>query len=341
MQDKNPRVTRQDVAKRAGVSTATVSYVLNGLGDANNISQETQNRVKDAVAELNYVRNVSAQRLAAGKSKVIFIIADNMAVNFSINSTLHQIHQGVSDVCFKHGFNANVHGVYNNDWGSIREELVLSHRVDGLIIVNPPNNHHIIQELTDNNFPIVALGSARFPHKNSVNIDNFNAAKIATNHLITKGHQEIVHIPFSDLDLTDVAERVAGYKKAMADANLASNCIIRSAGYSFGKAFDVMNALLASDTPPTAVFAGNDIVAIGCMSAIWKKGLNIPEDIAIVGFDDIPVAAYLTPPLTTVRLDGQKQGELAANFLLDLVDGNTLPQNTALLESPLIVRDST
>ena len=102
-----------------------------------------------------------------------------------------------------------------------------------------------------------------------------------------------------------------------------------------------MNALLASDTPPTAVFAGNDIIAIGCMSAIWKNGLNIPEDVAIVGFDDIPFAAYLTPPLTTVKLDGQKQGELAANILLDLVEGNTPPQNTALLESPLIIRDST
>jgi LacI family transcriptional regulator len=313
---------------------------LNGLGDINNISQTTQKRVREAVAELNYVRNISAQRLATGKSKAISIIVDNKAVNFPINSTLHQILQGVSDICFKHGFNSSVYGD-NNDWARIREELVLSHRVDGLIIVNPPNNNRVIHELTESNFPVVALGSARFSHKYSVNIDNFSAAEIATNHLITKGHENIVHIPFSELDLTDVAERAAGYKEAMVDANLASNCIIRYAGYSFDEAFKVMNVLLASDTPPTAVFAGNDIIAIGCMSAIWRNGLNIPKDIAIVGFDDIPVAAYLTPPLTTVRLDGQIQGELAANILLDLVEGNTPPQNTVLLESPLIVRDST
>jgi DNA-binding LacI/PurR family transcriptional regulator len=337
---KKARVTRQNVANRAGVSTATVSYVLNGLGDANNISSETQNRVKAAVAELNYVRNVSAHRLASGKTKVIAIIADNKSVNYSINTLLHQIQQGVSDICLKRGYHSIVHGVYNNDWSTLKKDLALSYRVDGMIVINPPINHHIIQELYDDEFPIVALGSARFPHKYSVNIDNFSAAKAATKHLIEKGHKNILHITYSEPDLIDVVERLEGYKKAMAEANLESHSLVRHAEYSFESAFAITNMHLVSAIRPTAIFAGNDITAIGCIAAIWKNGLTIPGDVAIVGFDDIPVSAYLTPPLTTIKLDGQQQGMIAANTLLDLIEGITPSHNQVLLHSPLIIRES-
>jgi DNA-binding LacI/PurR family transcriptional regulator len=338
--NKKFRVTRQDVAKLAGVSTATVSYVLNGLGDANNISSETQDRVKAAVAELNYVRNISAHRLATGKTKVIAIITDNKSVNYPINTILHQIQQGVSDVCFKRGYNSIVHGVYN-DWTTLKDDLALSYRVDGMIVINPPTNHHVIQELYDDKFPIVSLSSVQFPYMYSVSIDNFAAAQVATNHLIAKGHQNILHITYSEPDLTDVFERIAGYKDAMAKANLEDKGLVRYAEYSFESAFAIMNTHLASDTPPTAIFAGNDITAIGCMAAIWKNGLNIPRDIAVVGFDDIPVAAFLTPPLTTVKLNGQQQGTIATNLLLDLIEGVSPAHNQVLLKSPLIIREST
>jgi DNA-binding LacI/PurR family transcriptional regulator len=337
---KKARVTRQDVANRAGVSTATVSYVLNDLGDANNISPETQHRVKAAVAELKYIRNISARRLATGKTKVIAITTDNKSVNYPINTILHQIQQGVSDVCFKRGYNSIVYGVYNNDWTALKDDLALSYRVDGMIVINPPTNHTIIQELYDDKFPIVSLSSVRFPYMYSVSIDNFAAAQVATNHLIAKGHQNILHIAYSEPDLTDVFERIAGYKHAMTEANLESKCLVRYTEYSFESAFAIMNEHLASDTLPTAIFAGNDITAIGCMAAIWKNGLTIPGDVAIVGFDDIPVSAYLTPPLTTIKLDGQQQGMIAANTLLDLIEGVTPAHNQVLLHSPLIIRES-
>ena len=337
---KKSRVTRQTVAEHAGVSTATVSYVLNGLGDANNISLETQTRVIEAVAELGYVRNVSARRLATGRTRVIVIITDNKSVNYPINSILHQIQQGVSDVCLKQGYHSIVHGVYDNKWSSVKEELALSNRVDGMIIISPPTEQHFIYELYDAKFPIVTLGSARSPHSYSVNIDNFDAARKATQHLIERGHKDIAHITYSEPDLTDVVERMAGYKTAMEASQLEEYCLIRHAEYSFESAAAIMNDLLAKEKRPTAVFAGNDITAIGCMSAIWKKGLSIPQDIAIVGFDDIPVSAYLSPPLTTIKLDGEKQGTLAANLLLDLVEGKTPAQNKVLLKSPLIVRGS-
>ena len=340
MSDKKTRVTRQTVAENAGVSTATVSYVLNGLGDANNISIETQNRVMESVSELGYVRNVSARRLASGKTRVIVIITDNKSVNYPINSILHQIQQGVSDVCLKRGYHSIVHGVYNNNWSSVKGELALSNRVDGMIIISPPVEQNFIHELYNDKFPIVTLGSARAPHKYSVNIDNFEAAKIATKHLIDQGHKSIAHISYSEPDLTDVVERIAGYKAAMSDARLEDHCLICHAEYSFESATAIMNALLAQEMRPTAVFAGNDITAIGCMSAVWKKGLQIPQDIAVVGFDDIPVSSYLTPPLTTIKLDGEKQGTLAANILLDLIEGRTPEKNKVLLDSPLVIRKS-
>ncbi|MEZ4605779.1 MAG: LacI family DNA-binding transcriptional regulator [Deinococcales bacterium] len=335
------RVTRQAVAKYAGVSTATVSYVLNGLGDANHISAETQNRVREAISTLNYVRNVSARRLAMGKTHVISIVTDNKSVNYPINATLHRIQQGVSEVCAKRGYHSMVHGVYDNHWNLIKEDLALSHRVDGIIVINPPSEHQVIQELMEDNFPIVTLGSARAPHSYSVNIDNFNSARIATQHLIDKGHQRIAHISYSEPDLTDVVERMAGYQIAIKEANLEPYRLIRHAEYSFGSAFAIMNELLSLKDRPSAIFAGNDITAIGCMSAIRKRGFSIPEDIAIVGFDDIPISAYLSPPLTTIQLDGEKQGTLAANILLDLIESRTPEQKTILLESPLILRDST
>ncbi len=340
MVGKKARVTRQDVANLAGVSTATVSYVLNGLGDANNISLETQNRVKEAVAELNYVRNVSARRLASGKANVIAIITDNKSVNYPINATLHQIQQGVSEVCFLRGYHSIVYGVYNNDWSRINEDLALSNRVDGMIIINPPIENDFLQKFDDNNFPVVSLGSPRTPHNYSVSVDNFSAARLATKHLIDKGHKNIAHITYSEPDLADVYDRIKGYKQAMEDANLMAHCRIRHAEYSFESASTLMLELLEGSSPPTAIFAGNDVTAIGCMSAINSKGLGIPKDIALIGFDDIPVSAYLTPALTTIKLDGERQGAIGANLLLDLVEGKIPSQAKVLLDSPLIIRHS-
>ncbi|NJK44667.1 MAG: substrate-binding domain-containing protein [Pleurocapsa sp. SU_196_0] len=167
------------------------------------------------------------------------------------------------------------------------------------------------------------------------------SARIATKHLIDLGHNRIAHVTFSPENYFATQDRHRGYRLALEDAGLTyDENLVMLGNYSASSGFEAMQTLLGHRHVPTAVFVGNDTVAIGVMAAIHQAGLRIPEDIAVVGYDDIPIAAYLNPPLTTVRISALEQGQKSIAMLEQLMRGESVPDGKIECDSELIVRAS-
>jgi DNA-binding LacI/PurR family transcriptional regulator len=326
------------VAKRAGVSQATVSLVFNNSAQ---ITELTRQKVLKAAQELGYVPNALARSLVSGSTRTIALVIDQKKEHLPVDANVPRLHHGISEFCRQHGYRALVEGLDNINESDAYLRLVRAQQIDGLIVANPPVDDQQLIRLIDSQFPVVVLGSARHAYQYSVNIDNYRAAKLAVQHLIALGHRRIAHIPFSDPVYSDVAERLTGYRDALEEAGIPFEpTLVKNGNYSAASSFSVTRSLLESDNKPSAIFSGNDIMAFGAKAAIHSSGLRIPHDISLVGFDDIPLAPYITPPLTTVKLPGIEQGQLAAEMLLCLMRGENVREARVTLDTPLVVRES-
>jgi DNA-binding LacI/PurR family transcriptional regulator len=331
------RPTSADVAARAGVSRTTVSFVLNDRPGAN-ISVTTRERVLKAAAELGYHPHASARGLAGGKSQILGFVLRQSAEQVAGDAALVETLRGLASAARTAGFRVMVEPL-DPVQGSY-ESLLRAQHADGIVVSGPRIDDLGLTRLARDGFPIVLQGSLPGIHVPSVDIDNVSGAMRAVEHLIGLGWQRIACITNAPLAYTAAQQRLDGYRAALEAAGLPfDEKLVAYAAFDAGSGHRAMASLLAKGSIE-AVFVASDVVAFGAIAAIREAGLRVPDDISLVGFDDIALAAFFDPPLTTVRLPAYDLGVAAGAALLDRIAGRSVPDRT-LLPTELIVRSST
>ncbi len=329
-------VTIKDIAKRAEVSVATVSHVIN---KTRFVSDELQDKVKKIMEELDYHPNLMAGSLRTRKTKTIgLIVPDNSNLLFAaLSRSIEQVSSSSSyNVMF-----CNSSYSFESELSCIR--VLRSKRVDGLIIIPTTTNINHINQLIENKLPVVVLHHIIPGCKSDfVLVDNFKGAYDATIHLINLGHKHIGYID-RPVSLPHSLERLNGYKKALEEHNIKpDDNIIVSGGFNYKDGSEAMKKLLERKIDLTAVLAFNDTAAVGAIRTINDCGLKVPEDISIVGFDDIELCSFITPRLTTVHFPKHKMAEIAVNLLLKKIFDHTIKKSVKkVLPLRLVIREST
>jgi len=333
--------TLKDVAKKAGVSTATASMVLNNRVSKIPISEETRKKVLEAVQELGYFPNIFARSLRTKKTATIGVIISDIKDPYYAG-----VIEGIEKVLNENGYNF----FFSTTENSLRKEKIYFHKLleirpEGFLIVGGirPFSNEEKNELREERVPMVAIGrsASSYAKVSSVAVDNFKGAFEATEYLIKLGHRDILHISAYQIRVSGT-ERMNGYKSALKQCGLKNKCWIEKGSVTAKSGYRVMTRVLKEDRRPTAVLAYNDVSALGIMRSIKHYGLKIPEDIAIIGFDDIPISAYFSPPLTTVRQPQQELGMRGAELLMNIIkEGReSIEVQNIILEAPLIIRKS-
>jgi LacI family transcriptional regulator, repressor for deo operon, udp, cdd, tsx, nupC, and nupG len=328
-----------DVARLAGVSTATVSRALRGLPT---VSQATRDRVLAAATQLGYAASPSASRLAGGKTGAVAVVVPRITRWFFatvVEAAEEALHQGGYDL------------LLHNLGGSETERQRLLHtaalhkRVDALMLVATPLQGADFDAVTSLALPGVTVSSGTgVPGWPSIRIDDVDAARTATSHLIECGHRRIAHIsgdPADELAFTTHIDRRRGYRDALAAAGISPDPMLDvEEEFTIAGGERAVAELLRRGTLPTAIFAACDEIAMGAMGALRQAGLKVPEDISVIGIDDHDLAGVVG--LTTVAQPAADQGRLAANILLGpLTGGEYQGEETVILPTQLIVREST
>lgn len=330
-------VNIKDIAKKAGVSVATISHVINKTRFVSDVLQE---RVKKAIEDLDYHPNIMAGSLRSGKTKVIgLIVPDNSNPLFAAIS--RSIEQVSSDL--------NYTVMLCNSSYSLENELryikvLRSKSVDGIIILPITTIPDHLNQLVENMLPVIVLHHIIPGCKaDSVLVDNFKGTYEATVHLINLGHKHIGYID-RPVSLPHSLERLNGFKQALNDHNIEidDDIIIQSNGFGYKDGFETMERLLRRNSPLTALMAFNDITAIGAMETIAEHGLKVPDDISVVGFDDIEICSFIRPRLTTIHFPKYKIAEYAVKMLLKKINNPEKIKDfeKKVLPLRLVVRDS-
>ncbi|HXW01558.1 MAG TPA: LacI family DNA-binding transcriptional regulator [Anaerolineae bacterium] len=338
MAQKNKRPTQADVARRANVSQAMVSYILNG-NSAVSVPPETRQRILAAMQELGYIPNITARSLRTSKTYTIASIIPDIT-----NPFYPAFQRGIQDVAEHLGYDLimyNTDGVAEKEWKCLRSAQ--QGRVDGVIGAFFHLTAQDLFPLLDRGIAIVRLEAMLkqagvYPLDN-LYVDNIAAAQMAVSYLIKQGHRRIGLI----------AEqrgpghlRTLGYQQALAAHKLPfDKNLLRSGNFAEEGGYQAMQELLALSSRPSAVFAVNDMMAIGSLRAIREAGLSVPDDVAVMGFDDIPIAKLVYPPLTTVAQHQEQLGRRAAAMLMERLSG-AAPETGRCEEMPfqLVIRES-
>ncbi|MGQ9856457.1 MAG: LacI family DNA-binding transcriptional regulator [Fervidobacterium sp.] len=327
-------VTIHDVAKAAGVSINTVSRALNNRPD---INPQTKAKVLKVAKELGYIKDATALSLRYGLSRVIGVILED-----SSNPFFSEVLKGIEVKAKEHGFNVILMNT-EKDYGLEEEAIrtMLSRRVDGIIISPTQEKTEDMKLLLESGTPFVVLGV----HFNEENIpevysNDFQGAYAAVRHLLENGRRRIIYL--SGYLYKSVAQvRLAGYKKALEDFGILFDEklvyeVEEGVEQSYQKVLEIVNSSKDFD----AVFCFNDISAIGTILALKESGKRVPDQVSVVGYDDILFARFIEPPLTTVRIDKQREGELALELLLKIIKGEKLEKKKIVLDVDLVVRQS-
>jgi len=336
-----PGPTIRDVAREAGVSIATVSYVLN---ESRPVGEQTRQRVLAAAQRLVYRPNVMARNLQARETRLLGYTWRPTPPD-QFNPILDQFLNAIAQAAAHHGYRVLTFPSETIAQElAIYEDMVLTGQVDGFILSNTNLDDERVRRLLDIGFPFVAFGRSNpeweFPW---VDVHGTEGMAMAVQHLLDRGYRRIAHLAWPEDSLTG-QYRLQGYLSALAEAGLAveSDWIVRTEN-RHGAAYEKARALLALPHArrPDAIVASSDLMAIGAMNAAWDAGLEVGRELAIVGFDDAPVARYLRPPLTTLRQPITEIGERLITMLVALCQGRPIADPHVLLSPELVVRDST
>jgi len=333
------QVTSRDVAKLAGVSRTTVSFVLNDVPGVK-ISPETRQRVLEAARELDYYPTAAARSLASGKTRRIGLILGEGQDRLAADAFLPTFLQGVTASVHRRGYLLMLQLSEDVPSHEAYVRLIREQQVDGLILSGPRSDDSLLPQLAEEKFPLILHGRLDGHDLPYVDTDNRAGAYRVVNHLAALGHRRIAFISNAPLFYSGTQDRFAGYRQALAEHDIPlQEELIRTAAFLPHSAYAAMSELLALQKPPTAVFAASDVVALGAMSAIHAAHLRIPEDMAVVGFDDIFLAAHACPPLTTVRVPAYGLGWTSAEVLINLIKGEE-EVSSVILETELVIRES-
>jgi LacI family transcriptional regulator len=336
----NPRVTAKDVAVQAGVSSTTVSYVLNNVTAAN-ISEKTRQCVLAAAKKLGYVPDAAAQALASGRTQTIGLILPRTQQHPLTNSTHFRIVEGLLEVAQQSGVQILIDTVRETHNADTYLNLARNKRIDGLILSDLRVDDEALPKLLSNPFPTVLLGRLSGGKLSSVEFDNRSGARLAVDHLVSQGHKRIGLIAHAPAAFTGATERINGYRDSLTAHKLSfDETLVRYGDYSPESGHAAALSLLETPPLPTALFVTSDQVALGVLAALHQRGVTVPDDMAVVGFDDSPIAKFTIPSLTTVRLPFEEMGRQAGRMLLELIFHKAKPGREKLLETELCVRDS-
>jgi DNA-binding LacI/PurR family transcriptional regulator len=333
------RITTFDIAREAGVSRTTVSHILNDQPGVH-LSVRTKARVLETARRLGYVPNSAAQMLVTGRSQSIGLVFPRGDL-LAIDAFIPMMIRGLNEVCRARGYRLVMEVLREPSDEQAYLKLANSKRVDSLIVINPRRGDRALAKVLKSNFPVLVAGTSEGPWKNTIATQEGTASRQATNHLISLGHRRIAHISHASLDYVSALRRLEGYRAALKAADLPyEQALVTQADFSFQSGYQAMKEILAAQTRPTALFAGNDTIAIGAMLAIRKAGLSVPHDIAVVGYDDVPSAAFVCPPLTTVRTHAYEHGKLFAEAAIRLMQQERIGSQQDALPLELVIRDS-
>ena len=327
--------TIREVAETAGVSYATVSHVLN---KTRFVSRETRERVEAAMVALNYRPNALARSLRQGKTNTMGLVLPDSA-----NPFFAEISRCIEDESFKKGYSVFL---CNTEMDTQRElfyvDVLSKKQVDGIIFVAAGDQADSLDFLVRQNMPVVMI-DRHLPNVevDAVLTDHQLGGVLATRHLIKLGHKRIACIA-GPSSITPSAERITGYRMALEEAGVSfdENLLIRG-DYHAQSGMEITHSLLKMNPRPTAIFALNDLMALGALRAAAEAGYSVPRDLAIVGYDDLELAQFTNPPLTTVAQPKKEIGARAVNLLVDRISGKSPSPSRLVLPPELIVRRST
>ncbi|MGQ0641128.1 MAG: LacI family DNA-binding transcriptional regulator [Gemmatimonadaceae bacterium] len=315
-------VTIKDVAREAHVSVATVSRVFSG---SEAVRPETARRIREVAARHRYVPHGAARSLITRKTTTLGVVLPDLHGEF-----FSEVIRGMDQTAQRHGYHLLLTSSHGNRAEAEAALRAMRGRVDGLIAMSPHVDTPALVENVPAGLPVMLLncappgkGSGReSAHYDTLNIDNERGARAMVQHLLALGHRSIAIIGGAEGNF-DAAERLRGYRRALREAAIVARSEWEVAGdFTQASGFSAAKKLLGLTDRPTAVFAANDAMAIGALSAVQQARLRVPEDLAVAGFDDIPLARFMSPPLSTVHVAICELGERAAATLVAAIDSN-------------------
>lgn len=325
----------KDVARLAGVSTSTVSHVIN---KDRFVSDAITGKVDAAIKELNYAPSALARSLKLNQTRTI-----GMLITASTNPFYSELVRGVERSCFERGYSLVLCNTEGDEQRMNRNlETLMQKRVDGLLLLCTETHQpslEIMQRYPS--IPSVMMDWAPFDGDSDLIQDNsLLGGDMATRYLIERGYTRIACIA-GPLDKTPARLRLEGYREAMNNAKLPIPAGYEiTSNFEFGGGFDAMQQLLTHTVRPDAVFVSNDAMAVGVYQSLYQAGLRIPQDVAVIGYDDIELARYMTPPLTTIHQPKDELGELAIDVLIHRIAQPGQKQQRMQLTPELVVRGS-
>lgn len=326
--------TIYDVARTAGVSTSTVSHVLNGT---RYVSDETKQRVQTAMEQLRYRPNSLARGLVRQETQTIaLIVADN------VNPFFAELARAIEDFGFAAGYNVIL---CNSDRNTAKElaylDMLISKRVDGIVYTTMSTRSDQLQPLVDNNIPLVTF-EREYDQIDAILLDNVQAGHAATQHLIDLGHQRIACICGPDAKTRSHA-RIRGYERALLEAGIDLDPdLIQAGDWTIQSGQKCARQLFELPSSPTAIFASNDMMAIGALTFLHEQGVQVPEEVSVIGLDNIALSDYSCPPLTTVATPIADVGQRLCRLLLDRIGGRLPAEPQRITVSgEIVVRRST
>jgi LacI family transcriptional regulator len=332
-------LTLEDIGKLAGVSRSTVSRVINHQPS---VREQVRERVWEVIHDTGYQPHAAARSLATRRTRMIGAVIPQAVTTLFVDPFFPLLLRGITETCNNHGYHLMLslfNGPASED--ELYRRLVGSGHLDGVIVAASRRHDPLIPTLLEDSVPFILIGRHADSRVSYVDTDNLGASRMAVEHLVRLGHQRIGTIT-GPQNMTSGQDRFKGYRRALEAHGLAiEEELIAEGDFTEGSGVRGMRRLLSAS--PTAVFAASDVTAMGALRAVREAGLQVPADIALIGFDDIPVATAMEPALTTVRQPIERLGSMAADLLLNLLENppdSRAPAQRVVLPAELVVRDS-
>lgn len=330
---KEVRATLKDVARLAGVSAVTVSNVLNNRP---NVSKTTRKRVQEAIKEVGYTANLAARGLASGRTNTIGMLLPDVSTQW-----VGEIVRGASEEARSYGMEMIISTA--SDLARERNQVAFLQSItDGLLLIVPRSGDDALMATEEAGVPVVVIdhrgNKIMLP---SVDVDNYSGARHAVEYLLSLGHTRIGFV-VGDKGYGAATARLKGYREALLNAGIffdkdlvVYGDFMQTSGFAAGR------KLVSLTEPPTAILASNDLMAFGVMEAVREHGHRVPDDVSVMGFDDIPMASQVYPPLTTMRQPLYEMGAAAARMLIGMLRGVEPPSSRITLLTELVERATT
>lgn len=333
------RLNIDEIARLAFVSRSVVSRVINNRA---NVSDEARQRVQKVISAYNYTPSAAARSLATNRSYEINVLMPRKREEALANAYWPLLLMGITEACARRGYLVSLTMVGPDPDDTVNRHVLAGRQFDGYLMVSNQVSHLFAPTLAERGFPMLLIGQdTRHPELSHVDLENVAGGEDATRHLIDLGHRRIAALS-GPRETQETRDRLAGYARALHEAGLpAPASYVAEGDYSERSGYEAMQRLLALPSPPTAVFCLNDTMAVGALLSAADAGLDVPGDLSVVGYDDLPVAAYTRPPLTTMRQPIRDMGACAAACLIDRAEG--APTDAPLrriLTAELVVRRS-